>query len=175
VCVREPQSCRHRGLCRKKGLRRLAKGLKAKGNKMKSFKYFHYYGREGHGQARLSLCISCGQDFGFNSNLPSSMCTPSCSSQRPRSIVVQSPLKSPADFDPAPCLLPHGTISQDAKGRERQTLLFLAKLNGRPYFLLVQTFTGGGEPKTFPALRAASHDYIVVHLHRYSFDIDKCR
>jgi len=121
-----------------------------------------------------SLCISCGQDFGFNSNLPSSMCTPSCSSQRPRSIVVQSPLKSPADFDPAPCLLPHGTISQDAKGRERQTLLFLAKLNGRPYFLLVQTFTGGGEPKTFPALRAASHDYIVVHLHRYSFDIDKC-
>jgi len=55
--VREPQSCRHRGLCRKKGLRRLAKGLKAKGNKMKSFKYFHYYGREGHGQARLSLYI----------------------------------------------------------------------------------------------------------------------
>jgi len=71
--------------------------------------------------------------------------------------------------------LPQGTISQDAKGRERQNLLFLAKLNGRPYFLLVQTFTGGGEPKTFPALRAASHDYIVVHLHRYSFDIDKCR
>lgn len=66
----------------------------------------------------------------------------------------QSPLKSPpADSaDAAPW--PHGTIYIPMAARtksERETLLFLAKLNGRPYFLLVQTFRG----KTFSALRAA--------------------